>query len=145
MGGIDRGADDYVAKPFHYPEVLARLSSLIRRSRGATMSEEIRVGTITVDRHSRRATIGGRSLDLSAKDCCIKIKLRFRVEVIALAPEFGIVADGKCDIKIAVGATVNSFAAVACYFNRLPVFNACASRSMIATSSRRAISSMSGS
>ena len=66
--GIDRGADDYVAKPFHYPEVLARLSSLIRRSRGATMSEEIRVGTITVDRHSRRATIGGRALELSAKE-----------------------------------------------------------------------------
>lgn len=66
--GIDRGADDYVAKPFHYPEVLARLSSLIRRARGATLSEEIRVGTLTVDRHGRRATIGGRTLDLSAKE-----------------------------------------------------------------------------
>ena len=42
--GIERGADDYVAKPFHYPEVLARLGALIRRSRGATLREEIRVG-----------------------------------------------------------------------------------------------------
>ena len=66
--GIDRGADDYVAKPFHYPEVLARLGALIRRSRGATLREEIRVGQLSIDRHSRRATMGGRTLDLSAKE-----------------------------------------------------------------------------
>jgi DNA-binding response OmpR family regulator len=66
--GIDRGADDFVAKPFHYPEVLARLAALIRRSRGATLREEIRVGPLTIDRHSRRATVGGRILDLSAKE-----------------------------------------------------------------------------
>ncbi len=66
--GIDRGADDFVAKPFHYPEVLARLGSMIRRSRGATVREEIRVGPLVVDRHSRRASIGGRVLDLSAKE-----------------------------------------------------------------------------
>ena len=66
--GIGRGADDYVPKPFHYPEVLARLGSLVRRSRGATLCEEIRVGTLVVDRHARRATLGGRVLDLSAKE-----------------------------------------------------------------------------
>ena len=66
--GIDRGADDYVAKPFHYPEVLARLAALIRRSRGATVREEIRVGPLTIDRHARRAALGGRVLDLSAKE-----------------------------------------------------------------------------
>lgn len=66
--GIDRGADDYVSKPFHYPEVLARLAALIRRSRGATLREEIRVGQLSIDRHSRRATMGGRVLDLSAKE-----------------------------------------------------------------------------
>ena len=66
--GIDRGADDFVAKPFHYPEILARLGALIRRSRGATVREEIRVGPLTIDRHSRRASIGGRALDLSAKE-----------------------------------------------------------------------------
>jgi DNA-binding response OmpR family regulator len=66
--GIDRGADDFVAKPFHYPEVLARLGALIRRSRGATVREEIRVGSLAIDRHSRRASVGGRALDLSAKE-----------------------------------------------------------------------------
>ncbi len=67
--GIERGADDYVAKPFHYPELLARLGALIRRSRGATLREEIRVGSL-VDRPQRAA--GRRSparvLDLSAKE-----------------------------------------------------------------------------
>jgi DNA-binding response OmpR family regulator len=66
--GIERGADDYVAKPFHYPELLARLGALIRRSRGVTMSEEIRVGPLAIDRNARRATLGGRVLDLSAKE-----------------------------------------------------------------------------
>ena len=44
--GIERGADDFVAKPFHYPEVLARLGALIRRSRGAVVAEEVRVGAL---------------------------------------------------------------------------------------------------
>jgi DNA-binding response OmpR family regulator len=66
--GIERGADDYVAKPFHYPEIVARLGALIRRSRGATLREEVRVGALSVDRHARRAAIGGRVLDLSAKE-----------------------------------------------------------------------------
>lgn len=66
--GIGRGADDFVAKPFHYPEVLARLGALIRRARGATLCEVIRVGPLVVDRHGRRATLSGRALDLSAKE-----------------------------------------------------------------------------
>lgn len=65
---IGRGADDFVAKPFHYPELLARLGSLVRRARGATLCEEIRVGSLVIDRHARRATLGGRILDLSAKE-----------------------------------------------------------------------------
>jgi DNA-binding response OmpR family regulator len=66
--GIERGADDYVSKPFHYPEVVARLGALIRRSRGATLREEIRVGPLVVDRHGRRATLAGTALVLSAKE-----------------------------------------------------------------------------
>ena len=66
--GIERGADDYVAKPFHYPELLARLGALIRRSRGATLQGELRVGALSIDRNARRAALGGRVLDLSAKE-----------------------------------------------------------------------------
>lgn len=73
--GIGRGADDYVAKPFHYPEVVARLGAIIRRARGATLCEEIRVGQLAVDRHARRATVGGRVLDLSAKEFALLVAL----------------------------------------------------------------------
>jgi DNA-binding response OmpR family regulator len=66
--GIERGADDYVCKPFHYPEVLARLGALLRRARGATVTASLRVGPLAVERHSRRAMINGRPVDLSAKE-----------------------------------------------------------------------------
>jgi DNA-binding response OmpR family regulator len=73
--GIGRGADDFVPKPFHYPEVLARLGALIRLARGATMAEELRVGALAIDRHGRVATIGGRRLDLSAKEFALLVAL----------------------------------------------------------------------
>jgi DNA-binding response OmpR family regulator len=66
--GIEQGADDYVVKPFHYPELVARLGALIRRSRGATVRDEIRVGSLSIDRHGRRVTLGGRAIELSAKE-----------------------------------------------------------------------------
>lgn len=66
--GIQRGADDYVTKPFHYPEVIARLGALLRRARGVTLSEPLRVGPLVVDRNARRALLNGRVIDLSAKE-----------------------------------------------------------------------------
>lgn len=66
--GIERGADDFVAKPFHYPELVARLGGALRRARGALMHETLRVGALCIDRHARRATLSGRVLDLSAKE-----------------------------------------------------------------------------
>lgn len=66
--GIERGADDFVPKPFHYPELLARLGGALRRARGALVHETLRVGSLSIDRHARRATIGGRVLPLSAKE-----------------------------------------------------------------------------
>lgn len=66
--GIERGADDYLVKPFHYPELLARLGAHLRRSRGATVRRELRVGALVVDRHARRARLGDRPLALSAKE-----------------------------------------------------------------------------
>ena len=66
--GFERGADDYLAKPFHYPELVARLDSTLRRARGATVTERMRVGPIEVDRHTRRVSVHGRRIELSAKE-----------------------------------------------------------------------------
>ena len=66
--GIERGADDYVVKPFHYAELLARSGASIRRARGVTVAGVMRVGPLEVDRRSMAATVHGRPLHLSAKE-----------------------------------------------------------------------------
>lgn len=65
---IERGADDHVTRPFHYSELLARSGALLRRTRGQTIRDQIRVGPLLIDRRSRMATLNGRVVDLSAKE-----------------------------------------------------------------------------
>lgn len=66
--GIQRGADDYVTKPVHYPELVARLGAALRRARGASVCSTLRVGALEVDRNARQASIDGRRVPLSAKE-----------------------------------------------------------------------------
>tara|TARA_R110002124_G_scaffold104531_2_gene254704 strand:+ start:5415 stop:6077 length:663 start_codon:yes stop_codon:yes gene_type:complete len=65
--GIDAGADDYVAKPFHMEEVLARLRALVRRAAGHS-SNEITCGPVRLDTKGNRVTIEGTSLKLTAHE-----------------------------------------------------------------------------
>ena len=67
VSGIDAGADDYVAKPFHIEEVLARLRALIRRSSGHA-SSVIECGPLAVDTAASRASIDGRTLKLTSHE-----------------------------------------------------------------------------
>src|ERR1044071_8320690 len=60
--GLDAGADDYLAKPFRFAELLARLRALTRRG-GAERLDDLRFGPITVDRLQHRAMVGGKRLD----------------------------------------------------------------------------------
>ena len=64
--GLDAGADDYLAKPFRFDELLARLSALTRR--GGKHHEALRFGPITLDRLKHRALVDGRRLDLTPKE-----------------------------------------------------------------------------
>lgn len=66
--GIDRGADDYLLKPFHYPEMLARIGAHVRRAHGVNLAGSLRVGPLEVDRRAMLATVHGRLLALSAKE-----------------------------------------------------------------------------
>jgi two-component system OmpR family response regulator len=65
--GIDAGADDYVAKPFHIEEVLARLRALVRRSAGIA-ANEIECGPLRLDIKSGRVTVDGNPIKLTSHE-----------------------------------------------------------------------------
>lgn len=67
VAGIDAGADDYVAKPFHTEEVLARLRALIRRAAGHA-SSEITIGDVSLDTKQSRVTYGGAAVKLTSHE-----------------------------------------------------------------------------
>jgi DNA-binding response OmpR family regulator len=65
--GLDAGADDYLAKPFRFEELLARMRALGRRG-GAERMEVLRFGDIALDRLRHLALVGSTRLDLTAKE-----------------------------------------------------------------------------
>ena len=67
VAGFDAGADDYVTKPFHVEEVLARLRALIRRAAGHA-SAELECGDVRVDTRSGRVTRSGDPVRLTAHE-----------------------------------------------------------------------------
>jgi two-component system OmpR family response regulator len=65
--GLDRGADDYLTKPFSYAELLARLRALFRRGR-AERPTELRVGDLRLDPATRQVWRGDSEIELSPKE-----------------------------------------------------------------------------
>lgn len=65
--GLDLGADDYLPKPFAFPELLARLRTILRRG-PVRQSEIIRIGDLEVDGARCKASRAGVLLDLTAKE-----------------------------------------------------------------------------
>ncbi len=65
--GFDAGADDYVAKPFHMEEVLARLRALLRRSTGHA-TNELACGPVRLDTKSGRVLVDGSSVKLTSHE-----------------------------------------------------------------------------
>ena len=65
--GIDAGADDYVAKPFHMEEVLARIRALVRRAAGHS-SNEISAGSVRLDVKAGKVTVDGHAVKLTSHE-----------------------------------------------------------------------------
>ena len=61
--GLEIGGDDYLVKPFAFPELLARVHALIRRASASPTSNQLTVGDLSLDLLTRKATRGGREIE----------------------------------------------------------------------------------
>jgi two-component system, OmpR family, response regulator PhoP len=81
--GLQAGADDYVAKPFHFEEVLARLQALLRRA-GGWASPELKCGPVALDTRAQTVRVDGQSVELTTFEYRILEHLMLRAgEVIS--------------------------------------------------------------
>ncbi|WP_420392578.1 response regulator transcription factor [Acuticoccus sp.] len=67
VSGIDAGADDYVTKPFHMEEVLARVRALIRRAAGNASNDYV-LGPVHLDARASRVTVDGAAVKLTSHE-----------------------------------------------------------------------------
>ncbi len=83
--GLQAGADDYVAKPFHFEEVLARLQALLRRA-GGWASPELKCGPVVLDTRAQTVKVGETPVELTTFEYRILEHLMLRAgEVISKA------------------------------------------------------------
>lgn len=66
--GFEMGADDYLVKPFQFPELLARVRALLKRGQPTSVDQVLRVVDLEIDPVRHRATRAGQRIDLSAKE-----------------------------------------------------------------------------
>src|SRR5712672_2809003 len=75
--GLQAGADDYVAKPFQFEELLARVQALLRRS-GGWAQPVLRCGPVALDPRSQQVTVGDKSVELTSFEYKILEQLMLR-------------------------------------------------------------------
>jgi DNA-binding response OmpR family regulator len=67
VAGLDRGADDYVTKPFRFEELLARIRARLRTG-GSAEETKLRAGKVALDLLTRRVRVGDEEVELSARE-----------------------------------------------------------------------------
>lgn len=77
LAGLDAGADDYLVKPFHVDELLARMRAVLRRRRGAT-ENRLGNGIVALDAETKAAIVNGESVPLSRREYALMAALLAR-------------------------------------------------------------------
>ena len=106
--GFRRGADDFVCKPFSYPELVGRVGAVLRRASGRSRRGVLRVGELTVDPSSRAVRVGGREVALSAKEFALLHALA--VDPLRVVPKVELLRDVWGYAAVGVSRTVDAHA-----------------------------------
>lgn len=101
--GLDLGADDYLVKPFEFPELLARIRTLLRRTEQASTPDVLKVADLELDPGRHRAFRGDQRIDLTTKEfALLHLLMRRSGEVLSRTQIISLVWDMNfdCDTNV---------------------------------------------
>ncbi|GFM84624.1 DNA-binding response regulator [Pseudomonas cichorii] len=101
--GLESGADDYLVKPFEFPELLARIRTLMRRSDQANVPQVLQVADLELDQGRHRAFRGKQRIDLTTKEfALLHLLMRHSGEVLSRTQIISLVWDMNfdCDTNV---------------------------------------------